>query len=287
MVGICLFALVVIIRKLPNVSSERALFKVNKTLDKTTMANESLGLDWNTAEYQLLEANGRGSDSSWMILLTVNDAFFDFFLNWFWYYKKLDIHLPITIFAEDDVVYEKLNSACSVCTVWRSDLNLTEALNYRTTLYKIMVSTRPLHILRVLRNGNDVIYADVDSVWLQNPLPILNKCVDFAIQLDGPNNLCTGFMAIRSNNRTTKIIQQWYERLMKESNVNQGIFNQVMRLNKVGNVALNTLYFPNGKQYFVQYNETERARAVVVHNNWIVGHDAKKNRFQKFNLWRV
>ena len=54
--------------------------------------------------------------------------------------------------------------------------------------------------------------------------------------------------------------------------------------------GLNTDLFPPGYEYFgfndkPGYSKTELLDVVVVHNNWIVGLDQKKERFKKFNLW--
>lgn len=225
--------------------------------------------------------------NTWTILLTVNDAFFDFFQNWLWYYKKLDLHLPIIIIAEDEKAYKKLKSACNECFVLRSDLNIKGAQNYSSELYKVLVSKRPQYILQLLRKGHDIIYADIDSVWLRNPIPFINKTVDFGIQPDGYGSLCTGFMVIRSNERTIDIIQQWHDHLIKQPKINQRTFNNVMRSNKVRRASLNSKYFPSGQEFFDRYSDKKRRRVVVVHNNWIVGHDAKKMRFQNFSLWQV
>lgn len=239
----------------------------------------------------LKPASGVNANEStnWTLLLTVNEAFFDFFQNWFWYFKKLDIHLPITIIADDDEVYEQLISACNYCSVFRSDLNVNGAQEYNGQWYKVLVSMRPKHILRMLKSGTDVIYADIDSVWLQNPLPFLDTDVDIAVQEETATSLCTGFMAIRSNANTINLVQQWHDLLVKSPQLNQGPFNKLLQQNKrtVSYVALNTLYFPSGRRYFNIYSEEQRSNAVVVHNNWIVGHDPKKRRFQRFNLWHV
>lgn len=267
--GICLFALIFIVRIWPILNSKR-------TVEDVTHLSPTADYKWS-----------KHASSEWMILLTVNNAFFDFFVNWYWYYKKLDLNLPITIIADDDESFKKLKSAYNSCSVLRSGLNISGAQDYKTKQYKILVSTRPQHILQLLQNGNDVLYADVDSVWVKNPLPFLNKTYDISIQSDGPSNLCTGFMAIKSNSKTIDVIQQWHDLLVGQPNTNQQSFNKAIRSSKVSYMALNSLYFPSGKQYFKNYDEKERSQAVVVHNNWIVGHDVKKKRFKKFNLWRV
>ncbi|KAL4219904.1 hypothetical protein ACF0H5_020316 [Mactra antiquata] len=227
--------------------------------------------------------------TQWTIMLVVNDGFFDFFQNWFQYYKKLALHLPITIIADDDIVYEKLKSACSYCSVLRSQLNISEAAGFKDTKYDEIVTTRPLHILGMLRRGIDVLYVDIDSVWLHNPLTYFNNSVECILQFDAPGVICTGFMAFKSNPRTIKLLQQWHKALELKPGKNQPVFNRVFRLNKglLTCQELSTVHFPSGMQYFKHFSDSDRAKVVVVHNNWIIGHDVKKERFKTFNLWGI
>ncbi|KAL4219905.1 hypothetical protein ACF0H5_020317 [Mactra antiquata] len=225
----------------------------------------------------------------WTLVLEVNDGFFDFFQNWFQYYKNLNLHLPITIIADDDIVYEKLISACSNCSVLRSELNISDAAVFKDEMYNSIVSTRPLHILSMLSRGINVLYVDIDSVWLHNPLKYFNDSVECILQLDNPGVFCTGFMALKSNPRTINLIEQWHYELVRKPRQNQPVFNKVFRKNKglLTCQELSTVYFPSGMQYFKHFNDSDRAKVVVVHNNWIIGHDVKKERFKTFNLWRI
>ena len=50
-------------------------------------------------------------------------------------------------------------------------------------------------------------------------------------------------------------------------------------------IALSDALFPNGKQYFETMDKNKKQAVVVVHNNYIIGHDAKKKRFQDNGLW--
>lgn len=49
---------------------------------------------------------------------------------------------------------------------------------------------------------------------------------------------------------------------------------------------LPSLQFPSGAKYFSEDEETvNRSLVVAVHNNFIVGHGEKKQRFIKHGLW--
>ncbi len=50
--------------------------------------------------------------------------------------------------------------------------------------------------------------------------------------------------------------------------------------------------FPPGNIFFEHpyeegYPQLDYEDIVIVHNNWIVGHDSKRERFQQHHLWNV
>jgi hypothetical protein len=42
-----------------------------------------------------------------------------------------------------------------------------------------------------------------------------------------------------------------------------------------------------GNAYFEQYSKEQQLAVAVVHNNYVIGHEVKKQRFQKAGLWLV
>ena len=227
----------------------------------------------------------RSITTTWTILLTVNDGFYDFFQNWWAHFDRLDMPQKVVVVAEDDVVYAKLKSNSRI-TVERSQLSQTAAHDYNGKEYKQMVSTRAQHILRHLRSGENVLYTDVDTVWRRDPTNYLNQSADLVAQLDAPDYYCTGFMGFRSNARSIQLMERWDTELAKTTQVNQPIFNRVLRhIDGLQHIALSDALFPNGKQYFETMGKNKKQAVVVVHNNYIIGHDAKKKRFQDNGLW--
>lgn len=262
------------------------------------------------------------SSSRWFILLTVNDGFYDFFLNWWVHYQNLEeaanrtishqnleeanrtTAVGVIVIADDDTVYAKLlsrlergglaNANARVVEVERSSLqDESKAHSYGSKQYRSLVSTRATHILKQLRAGRDVLYVDLDSVFLKDPLPVLDgespeDEVDLWIQSGSGADFCTGLMAFRSNERTVGLVERWEDALMKENQLNQPIFNRILRNDSSGvrTVGLAKELFPNGKMYFGTKG-WDRGKAVFVHNNWISGHGKKKLRFQKEGLWKI
>ena len=57
--------------------------------------------------------------------------------------------------------------------------------SYNDTAYNSLVSTRAKHILQLLPRGN-VLYTDIDTVWLRDPIPYLRGApeIDMWLQID-------------------------------------------------------------------------------------------------------
>ena len=226
--------------------------------------------------------------TSWSILLAINAGYFDFFQNWLWHFRRLHLNIPVIVIAEDDSSFQKLKllDTTSV-TIERSCANNSEgAVNVRTEKFKKLVSERPSHILRHLQLGRNVVYGDTDSVWLRNPFPYFIGDYDIWAQLD-EDKFCTGFLAIKVNNRTIKLMEKWKVYIDRRSPLHDQIAFNKLKMSGVRIKGLDTDYFPAGFQYFSHddFNEENRGKVVVVHNNYIISHDRKLERFKKFNLW--
>lgn len=231
------------------------------------------------------------SKISWTILITVNDGFYDFFINWWAFYEKLKLPYTVVVVAEDDAIYQKLQPNQRLI-VERSSLKHEEGSSYDSANYRKMVSTRAEHILRHLRGGKDVLYTDIDTVWRFDPTKYVKLDQDVMAQVDNSKfngvspYYCTGFMSIRNKNSTIELMERWNTELKKTPQLNQPVFNRVIHsMKNIRHESLPRDLFPNGQEYFQLMTEKARQKVVVVHNNYIIGHDKKKLRFQKAGLW--
>jgi glucuronoxylan 4-O-methyltransferase len=254
-------------------------------------------------------ASTANATASWVVLVEVSDGFYDFFENWLSFYQKLGLGLPVVVIAEDDMVHDKLqreiqtnHGASSFLTIVHSAIVLDPlaAFDYNTSNYKALVSARPLHILHELRQGRHMIYSDIDTVWRSSPLAFLFSVMvepihDALFQVDLDESYikpyykpfyCTGFMALRANHRTRKLMIKWQRTLQQKPDINQPIFNNILRQkSEVRHASLPRDTFPNGRDYFVNYTSAQRQATVIVHNNFIVGRDIKQGRFIEHALW--
>ena len=231
---------------------------------------------------------------NWIILVTVNAGYLDFFQNWFWYFRRHQLNVSVIVIAEENVCFEKLNqlynNTSHSVTIERSGSESTgSAADFNSAQFNKLVGQRPTHILKYLQLGYNVLYSDTDTVWLKNPFPHLIGEFDILAQLDNVSH-CTGFLAIMANQRTLQFVGEWRTHMKKRTTTNDQVGFLEMDKSGLCIQGLNTDFFPAGFQYFdlnnnTGYSNAKYADAVVVHNNYIIGHDKKRARFKKLNLW--
>ena len=138
--------------------------------------------------------------TQWTVMVTVSEGFDDMFTNWLFYYSKLQLNTSLLMIAEDSKTYKKYEDHPDF-TVWHSksnDFKNSQPFSYDTVNYKQLVSRRAGYILRALDVYTKVIYTDIDTVWLSDPIPYFNGNFELWGQLDGANDMpiyCTGFLA--------------------------------------------------------------------------------------------
>mmetsp|Transcript_5733 Transcript_5733/g.12612 ORF Transcript_5733/g.12612 Transcript_5733/m.12612 type:complete len:241 (+) Transcript_5733:394-1116(+) len=236
-------------------------------------------------------------------------------LNWLAFFEKLKMpNLPVHLFAEDHVTYLRCKDQLSmydedyhngldlVCLSWDTVFPEQEVkiriggMGYRTSQYKKMMSRRPAIIQYELEMGHNVIFSDVDTVWKKNPLPYFDdfSTAHILVEWDGERkdgaNLCPGFMVYRSCPETIAFVAKWGSKIEGEEKRNQGAFNKlVWKAAKYDlEIVVETLpheLFPSGGLYFDTMTDSERSKAVVIHNNGISGYGHKVDRMKAFDLW--
>ncbi|KAL3787910.1 hypothetical protein HJC23_000152 [Cyclotella cryptica] len=251
--------------------------------------------------------------------------------------KDDSTHVPfLVVIAEDNEIYDELLSlskehadiAVVLGARTMSQDSKSSASSYNSTTYKLLVSGRATHLLNLVcglpqydtsASALDdwkkwiVVYSDIDTAWLQNPLPFvasklfevdiasiirssrpqqLRPKYDILAPLDSKSKYCTGFLVIACNPASIIFLSRWEEKLLLNPQLNQPIFNLLLRTRhsdykSLRHESLSEVEFPSGKLFFDEdRNQTEgRGQTVVVHNNFIIGHDEKKKRFEDYGLW--
>jgi Nucleotide-diphospho-sugar transferase len=188
--------------------------------------------------------------------------------------------------------------------------------------FKELTSTRPRFLRPFLEANYTVFYNDIDTVWRRNAwdaLPVAglsqephqHKLVGYKkvggtttrppatiVFGDGPGQLCTCLMYLTP--RAIDLVDEWMAEIQHGSHeTDQFAFIDVCKRRQVrfrGGQTDDILVlrfdprFPTGKEYNWTAAATTNATAttdtaVIVHNNWIKGKQAKLARFQTAGLW--
>ncbi|CAM0952228.1 unnamed protein product [Alopecurus aequalis] len=97
--------------------------------------------------------------------------------------------------------------------------NFTAAQSFLSKDYLEMVWVRNKFMGRVVALGHNVVFTDVDIIWLRNPLLRVPAGADIAVSCDwyfgGPYDLNklanTGFLHVKPSARTSAFFRDWYE----------------------------------------------------------------------------
>ena len=237
------------------------------------------------------------------VLATTNSVFLDFTQNWLESIRRLKVRPKnITIVTEDNATYEALAEYPEVYRVKPSFmLPPNKTLVFDTPEYKAFVNKRPKYILDLLEKNIDVLFSDVDTVWMEDPFPYFAGDFDMFIQEDQPQPklvLCAGFSYYRSNANMIQFMKDWIRRLEinKNKKPDQMVLNIMLRekrkLGKSANFKYKVLdqkKFLSGREYFDddwRRNNTD-VKPVFLHNNWVIGHDIKVERFKNLGYWYI
>lgn len=172
-------------------------------------------------------------------------------------------------------------------------------------------------VLHVLKAGYSVLWTDVDIVWFKDPLPELLSfgTGSFPIQSNEPNaslpgtgirRINSGFYFARADAMTVEAFEAITAHAATTSLSEQPSFYDVLCgvggellvpgkeecvwTNGLKTVFLDRAGYPNGAVHkFWEAKDVEGACAekgcTILHNNWIAGKDAKRERLVKNNFW--
>lgn len=305
------------------------------SIDETLTVNRSL------PSVKISSKSISNTVPNFVVLLTSSDGFYDMWENWLQFFAELKIpNLPVHLFAEDEITFdrcleqvERIKNSNSTkykafrntksdyvvdlsCLSWETVFSEPPkkkigAASYSSNQYVEMMSHRPFIIQKELEKGYDVIFSDLDAIWVKSPLPYFendfknvsvndNETIDIWAQLGPPkskkyDNLCPGFMVYRSTTKVCKLLEKWGNLTTQGVKLerNQKAFNKLIwhpedyNISKTVTKSLPMNLFVNGALYFTKMTDDERKGAVVVHNNAIKGYDKKIERFRNANLWLI
>jgi hypothetical protein len=178
--------------------------------------------------------------------------------------------------------------------------------NFGTTDFNNMSFLRYFVINKLLEDKIDVWYLDVDTVVLKNLIPIYldlkkKNNYDTCFQTD-LNMPCTGCMLLFATKKTQNFVKTVIQHRTNQTN-DQILVNAILKKfpDLIRYIQFSHFNFPNGVMFFgndfvnvPEYlvelkNEymNSHKETCLVHANWMVGDETKKNAFKKYGLWRL
>jgi beta-arabinofuranosyltransferase len=200
----------------------------------------------------------------------------------------------------ENTIFDGLNSSI-----------VTDA-SYGSDSFKQLTKMKSRVVVRLLKHGVNVVWTDCDIIWFKNPLPDMwgyNK--DLVIQTNAPDNepmngrrrINSGFYLARSNEQTIRAFEDIIQYASKSRMSEQPCFYDIM-CGKDGQTAvgdtqckyngmvvelLDRHFYPNGITDSIWDAtpgtiHTKYPNLFILHNNWVKGANAKRDRFERHNF---
>lgn len=223
------------------------------------------------------------------ITVSVNDGFWDFFLNWRIHANMVGIpDTDLIVIAEDDIVFKKLIKL-GIRVFSPDHKHHSEAHVYNSKNYIKMVSKRPEYISKILDEyESDILYMDLDTVLIKDIRNIINRTHDMMFGVDTlnyngvKNYYCTGIMYFKNNYNSRKVVDAWNKEITAKNQLNQPLFNNVIRRFDVDHAPFDRFQVMSGQLWKKQ---GILPQTYLVHANYIQGHDAKQKMMFNYDLW--
>lgn len=238
--------------------------------------------------------NGRST----IFLTLTNYGYILYTLNMLKSLKQWNLDRSILIICLDVKSYNILQRL-GYKVYYINDSTMSNFYAYNTPGYEKVCYIKMCIWYYYLEHGIDILYADGDIVFMKNPMSNIesiskkHETTELFIQNDSMidqnmDNLCTGFLLIRSTQNTINLfncisedgIQKYNECAFKN---NDQSFVNIFIKPYVSYIALPLEMYPNG-QYFYQHHVEIEHSAVLVHFNWIKGHN-KMIKMREHQLW--
>ena len=183
--------------------------------------------------------------------------------------------------------YENLNQYSNAFMWINVDLINTNLSDYQDWTFNVnsgfrnVVKYKWRIIQEIYRQHKELCWVDTDIVFKENPIDLVKEQEEILFQSDRPGStLCSGFMVFNSSSKCENLIKECSSNTEEDDQI---LVNRIALDKYYNNVALlSEDLFPNGHVY---YKENRKENAVIVHNNWMIGVDAKIKHFKEENLW--
>ncbi len=199
--------------------------------------------------------------------------------------------------CSDSEAAAALDAAGIDCYVFKQNIPHQKASKYMSKNFVLKTHVKTKVILSGLYLHYSIIITDADIVFLQNPQSHLN-CSDCDIEIQSDHSeLNSGFYMARPTEGTVLLHQMMMDKGVKSNTTsNQKALNRALRTLKSKKLIkvrqLDKFRFPCGLYYFEKFKRMWSGDnickdCVIVHNNWIMGKEAKIYRFKDHLMWHV
>jgi glycoprotein-N-acetylgalactosamine 3-beta-galactosyltransferase len=179
-----------------------------------------------------------------------------------------------------------------------SDVN-PGTVRYDSDKFQDMNRMRPNLLRWFVHRELTFLYLDSDTVWRSNLLDVFDEArhvdegepVDAVFTFDNSDTftqVCSCMIYMTPTEDNMAFLKAWNDGWTAGRDDDQKVMNRVLSdyqqpfsyrvLDRSDGVL-------SGKQFFELASEEEQRRALIVHNNWIVGKSAKLARFEDASLW--
>jgi hypothetical protein len=245
-----------------------------------------------------------------LIVMTFNHGFASLFENWVASCDahRVEVRDRALVFATDDQAHEFAAARgfrSFLDTESYGDLSRESVEEYGDLQYRELMFVKSAVVQDALRLGRDVLFQDIDMVWLKDPLPALRDGAeragfDYQFMYDGPNfiysptHFNSGFFYVRNSARSrdawSMIVDRydrvlWYGSQQIVVNIVMQFFQtrglRVLRLPEYAYLnghLLNGAGDPN-------WSPAIAAKADVVHASWTRNLEAKLVKLRDNGLW--
>ncbi|KAJ8427374.1 hypothetical protein Cgig2_000503 [Carnegiea gigantea] len=321
------------------------IFPYMRFSNNSVFSNTQFAFQSKWKNYSLKEAVSFVGRNGTVIICIVSEPYLQFLNNWLISVSRQNHQDMVLVVAEDYATLYKVNKRWPGHAVLIPPvLEPHSAHRFGSLKFKCLISSqepkhlansngevggysgwmgffnftarRPRHLLNILDLGYNVMYNDVDMVWLKDPFPYLEGNHDVYFMDDmatvkpwnhshdlpppgkkGRPYICSCMIFLRPTSGAKLVLQKWIDELQeqpwtttKKSN-DQPAFNwALMKTEKqVDMYLLPQSAFPTGGLYFKNktwVRETNGSQ-VIIHNNYILGFEKKIKRFRDYGLWLV
>ena len=276
-------------------------------------ANEILVGDCHQKQCQLKEnlyrseiilLKQRADANNYIAILTVTSGYMSMAWNWICWARRINFHNYIFL-AEDYESYRILrehNEPVYISNEQSLNSSIKHEAKYGSYEFQITMTYRLEFLMRVLRAGYHFLSADLDTIWLDNPLKYISHNLSITIQgqTHKETKMSGGFIVLHATHHGRKfwqdvitcqhdnLLQLRSKEYIKQKRPPSDFTEQECINNQLKTVRINLLdpyLFPDGRSFFDLHRSQSRGIVpVVIHGNWLVGLENKLNRLKSWNL---